>query len=280
MKLEPGKTALITGAAGGLGSALARALAARGCHLALVDIDQQALETLAAELRGPTLSVSCHTVDLRNRAAIQALAEDVRQQHSALHLLINNAGITLQKSVETHSEADWQRVFDLNFWGTVNSCKAFLPMLKTAGGAHIVNLSSMAACYGMPSQSSYSSSKAAVQAYSESLRAELRGQHIGVTCINPGAINTKMIQATLRESDDIAQAEANMALAQRFGIAPAKAAQKILAAVERNQAQRFIGVDARLYSLLSKLFPAAVSYALAKSYERVSGRNEALTDRP
>ena len=71
-----------------------------------------------------------------------------------------------------------------------------------------------------------------------------------------------------------------MALAQRFGIAPAKAAQKILAAVERNQAQRFIGVDARLYSLLSKLFPAAVSYALAKSYERVSGRNEALTDRP
>ena len=274
MKLEQGKAALITGAAGGLGSALAHALADRGCHLALVDIDHQALETLATSLRRPALTISSHTVDLRSSAAIQALGREVRQQHSALHLLINNAGMTLQKSVETHSEADWQRVFDLNFWATVNGCREFVPMLKATGSGHIVNLSSMAACYGMPSQSSYSSSKAAVQAFSESLRTELRGQHIGVSCINPGAINTRMIQATLSESDDIAQAETNMAMVQRFGIDPAKAAQKILAAVERNQAQRFIGLDARLYNLLSKCCPGVVSLALAKSYEHVSARKE------
>lgn len=276
MKLDNAKTALITGAAGGLGSALARALAARGCNLALVDINQQALETLAASLRSPSLTISCHTADLRSNDAIKALGRDVRQQHGALQLLINNAGITLQKSVETHSEADWQRVFDLNFWATVNGCREFVPMLKVSGGGHIVNLSSMAACYGMPSQCSYSSSKAAVQAFSESLRAELRGQQIGVSCINPGAINTDMIKATLAESDDIEQAQTNMALAQRFGVSPAKAAQKILAAVERNQRQRFIGIDAKLYNLLSKLCPGLLSLALAKSYQHVSTARDTL----
>ena len=276
MKLDNAKTALITGAAGGLGSALARALAARGCNLALVDINQQALETLAASLRSPSLTISCHTADLRSNDAIKALGRDVRQQHGALQLLINNAGITLQKSVETHSEADWQRVFDLNFWATVNGCREFVPMLKVSGGGHIVNLSSMAACYGMPSQCSYSSSKAAVQAFSESLRAELRGQQIGVSCINPGAINADMIKATLAESDDIEQAQTNMALAQRFGVSPAKAAQKILAAVERNQRQRFIGIDAKLYNLLSKLCPGLLSLALAKSYQHVSTARDTL----
>lgn len=273
MKIIPGHTALITGAAGGLGSALAEALAERGCHLALADINSSALASLAERLRRPGLLISCHSIDLRGEQAAVQLAHAISKQHGQLQLVINNAGITLQKSVETHSESDWQRVFDLNFWAAVRCSRALLPLLRAGGGGHIVNISSMAACYGMPSQSSYSSSKAALRAFSESLRSELAVDNIGVSSIHPGAIKTNMIKATLAESDDIEQAQTHMALAQRFGISPDKAAQKILAAISRNQAQRYIGLDAKLYRTVSKCCPALLSFALAKSYQRIHQRH-------
>ena len=265
-----GRVAVITGAAGGVGSALARELAKRGWNLALVDIDSEKLAELVATLRNSNNRITAHVADLRNSDHITALPQEVKGKHGSVDCLINNAGITLQKSIESHSIEDWRRVFDLNFWATVSMCQAFLPMLKEPSRANIVNISSMAACYGMPSQSSYSSSKAAVQAFSESLRAELSSYAIGVTCIHPGAINTDMIKATLCESDNVAQAQKNLALAQRFGMSPEKAATCIIDAFERNRRQRFVGIDARVFNWVVKLCPGLVSAVFANTYQRVN----------
>lgn len=270
MKSANARVAVITGAAGGLGSALTRELAKRGWNLALVDIDSEKLAELVGTLASSNNHITAHVADLRNSDQIAALPQEVKGKHGSVHCLINNAGITLQKSIESHSIEDWRRVFDLNFWATVSMCQAFLPVLKEQSRANIVNISSMAACYGMPSQSSYSSSKAAVQAFSESLRAELSRYAIGVTCIHPGAINTDMIKATLCESDDVAQAQKNLALAQRFGMSPEKTAKCIIDAFERNRRQQYVGIDARIFNWVVKLCPGLVSAVFANTYQRVS----------
>jgi short-subunit dehydrogenase len=270
MKKLRGKTVVITGAAGGLGSALAEAFVNQGCHLALIDINQLALNTLVEKLQKSDLRISCHYVDLSKTTEIDALPEELMSVHSSIDVIVNNAGMTLQKSAENHCIDDWQRVFGLNFWSAVLMCRALLPLLRQQKTAHIVNLSSMAAFYGLPSQCSYSSSKAAVQAYSESLRAELSGEGIGVSCIYPGAIQTNMIMATLSESDDLEQAQKNLALAQRFGISPDKAAKKILRGIRRNSPCVTIGADAKLFKFISRTFPGLTAMLLARTYSRLT----------
>ena len=269
MKHLRGKTAVITGAAGGLGSALAKALAKESCHLALIDINQQALSELTEKLKTPALRISYHVVNLCNKTEIDNLPAELILVHSSIDVIINNAGMTLQKSIESHSADDWQRVFNLNFWAAVSMCQTFLPFLRQQNSAHIVNLSSMAAFHGLPSQCSYSSSKAALQAYSESLRAELSGDGIGVSCIHPGAIQTNMIMATLNESDDMEQAHKNMVLAQRFGIAPQAVAKQIVRGIKRNTRSMTIGVDAKLLKFASTALPRLTANLLARTYSKL-----------
>ncbi|MBD2859855.1 SDR family oxidoreductase [Spongiibacter sp. KMU-158] len=261
---------LITGAAGGLGSTLASAFAERGCNLILIDINRVALEKLDASLTDQKIKRRIFCIDLCNKDEIKSLSQKLSHSGETPDIIINNAGMTLQKSVESHSDADWQKVFDLNFWSTVHISRECLPALKEKNGGHIVNLSSMAACYGIPSQSSYSSSKAAVRAFSESLRAELAGYNIGVSSIHPGAIKTDMMMATLKESDDLEIAKKNLALAQRFGVSPEKAAQKIITAIMRNRAHCYIGLDAHLFRLFSKLAPNVLSRVFSRAYSKVS----------
>jgi short-subunit dehydrogenase len=268
MKHLRGKTVAITGAAGGLGSALAQALAEEDCHLALIDINQQALTELAARLQTPDLRISSHVVNLCEKTEIDNLPAELMLVHPSIDVIINNAGMTLQKSVESHSMDDWQRVFNLNFWAAVSMCQTLLPFLRQQNSAHIVNLSSMAAFHGLPSQCSYSSSKAALQAYSESLRAELRRDGIGVSCIHPGAIQTNMIMATLNESDDMAQAHKNMVLAQRFGISPQAAAKQIVRGIKRNKLSMTIGADAKILKFASTALPRLTANLLARTYSK------------
>jgi len=129
----------------------------------------------------------------------------------------------------------------------------------------------MAAFHGLPSQCSYSSSKAALQAYSESLRAELSRDGIGVSCIHPGAIQTNMIMATLNESDDLEQAYQNMMLAQRFGISPEAAAKKIVRGIKGNSRSITIGADAKILKLVSTVLPGLTANLLARTYSKFIG---------
>ena len=268
MKHLRGKTVVITGAAGGLGSALAKALASEGCHLALIDINQRELLSLVKDLQSSKLRVSYHVANLCEKTDIYKLPAELLAAHQSINVVVNNAGMTLQKSIENHSADDWQRVFELNFWAAVSMCQTFLPFLRQQNSAHIVNLSSMAAFHGLPSQGSYSSSKAALQAYSEPLRAELSRGGISVSCIHPGALQTNMIMATLNESDDLEQAHKNMMLAQRFGVSPEFAAKKIVRGIKRNTRSMTIGADAKLLKLASIVFPRLTAKLLARTYSR------------
>ena len=253
-----GRVAVITGAAGGVGRALAAELAGRGCHLALTDVNEAALDAAVTALASDAVKVTAHRVDVTSRDDMAALPAKVVAEHGGVNLLVNNAGITLQKSFATHSLEDWDRIVGINWWGVLHGCHYFLPALRDADEAHIVNMSSMTGFLGIPMQSSYCATKAAVKGLSESLWAELAPLGIGVTSVHPGAIRTDMIQATIEESDDLAFAERSYRMAQRTGVSPEKAAAKIVRAVERGRMRVRFGADAVVLDVLKRLLPTAI----------------------
>ncbi len=263
MKLVPGTTAVVTGAASGIGRALALALARRGLSLALVDRDAAGLGRMAA-IAGATT----HAVDVADRGAMQALAADVAARHAHVRLLVNNAGMSIGGTFDEHTAEEFDRLMAVNFGGVVGGTRAFLPLLRREPGAHIVNLSSMLGFVALPGQTAYSASKFAIRGFSEALRAELAPEHIGVTTVHPGAIDTNIIRNA--RIADAAMKPRMERLSARFGMAPDKAARRILAAVEKNQARLVIGADARTLELLSRAAPALARWAIATGYRALS----------
>jgi len=267
MQIVKGTVAVITGAGGGIGRCLATALAAKGCNLALVDINDDALNETLAAVSEYGVKTTLHNTDITNFEAVEALAAEVLAKQAKVNILINNAGITIQKSFETHSIDDWNRVLGINLMGVIHGCKAFLPALKESAkldGAHIVNMSSMAGLLGLPNQASYSSSKAAVRAISESLHAEHLVDNIGVTSVHPGAIKTKMILATLHESDDLESAEKSYKMVEKIGNSPGYAAKRIVRAIEKRSIRIRIGKDAVILDILKRFFPNSLSNLVSR----------------
>lgn len=258
------KVAVITGAGGGVGSALAQQLAERHCHLALVDIREPELQKVADSLIDKGVTVSHHVVDITSKEQMSQLPSAVLAVHGKVNLLINNAGITYQKSFATHTMEDWEKIVGINWWGVLYGCHYFLPALREADGAHIVNLSSMNAFVGLPTQTSYCATKAAVKLLSEAMWAEMEKLNIGVTSVHPGAIKTDMIQATLKNSDDQLAAQRNYELAQKIGVTPEYVAQRIIKAVEKNRIRIRVGKDAWLLDVLKRLFPVGIQKLLRR----------------
>lgn len=271
MKIEPGTVAVITGGGGGIGRCLAQALAQKGCNLALADINQDALNESQATLGSFGVKTTLHVADVTQFNEVEALAELVIAQHGKVNIMINNAGMTIQKSFMTHSMEDWQRMININLMGVIHGCKAFIPALKLAAkgdGAHLVNMSSMAGFLGMPGQASYSSLKSAVRMISETLYAELYRDNIGVTSVHPGAIKTKMILATLEESDNVSAAKKNYQMVQKMGNTPEYAAKRIVKAIEKRSLRIRIGKDAVILDILKRLLPVGLSKAMVRVASR------------
>lgn len=264
MKIRAGQVAVITGAGGGLGSALARNLAARGCGLALVDINQGALDQLKESLPESAGLVTTHIVDISKRQAVADLRRDVLKAHHKVNLLINNAGITLQKNFLSHTIPDWQRVIGINLMGVIYNCFYFEHALSTVDEGHVVNLASMSSFAGLPNQSSYCVTKSGVDALSECIWAEWKPRGIGVTCVHPGAIKTDMILATLEESDDVEAARKNYDMAMKMGIDADVAAKKIIKAVEKNKKKLRIGKESFLIDYMKRFAPGILNYAFGK----------------
>ena len=272
MKNFKNKTAVITGAGGGIGGALAKALAKRGCHLALVDYNPDMLEKTRGALSQTGVKLSSHIADVTDKKRMAALPEEIIAEHESEHgsehghidLLINNAGITLQKSFDTHSIEDWERIVNLNFWGVLYGCKFFKPYLEKSAEAHVVNMSSMTGMLGLPAQSSYCATKAAVKGLSESLWAEWGAAGIGVTSVHPGAIKTDMMQATLKDSDDLTAAKKNMEMVAKIGMAPDMAAEKILRAVQKKKMKVLVGKDAVIMDMMKRFTPGLIHGLFAK----------------
>ena len=136
-----GKVAVVTGAASGIGRALSCALGRRGCHLALADMNEAGLAETAALAKGGGLRITCHRLDVADRAAVAAFPETVSVAHPGVDILVNNAGVALGGSFEQTDEADFEWLFEINFWGVVRMTRAFLPLLNASAGAQIVNIS-------------------------------------------------------------------------------------------------------------------------------------------
>lgn len=263
MKSLDGRVAVITGAGGGVGRSLALAMARHGAHIALVDIRRDAIAQTRALIDSPALRVSEHCIDITDKSAMSQLPQAVLAEHGQVNILVNNAGITYQKSFDNHSLEDWERIVGVNWWGMLYSCHFFMDALKASGEGHIVNLSSMNAFVGLASQTSYCATKAAVRLFSESLWAELRQYNIGVTSVHPGAIKTEMMKATLGDADDAAVALKTYALVQKIGVSPDKVAKRIIAAIVKDKLRIRIGADAVVMDVLKRCFPVGLQRLLA-----------------
>lgn len=251
-----GRVAAITGAASGIGAALARNLAARGAKLALADIDEAGLRALVATLPESAV-VSTHAFDVADGAACREFAAHVERTHGGAHVLINNAGVALHGDFEQSSEADFDWLFGVNFQGVVRMARAFLPLLRRADVAHIVNISSLFGLIAPAGQTAYAASKFAVRGFSDALRHELRGSSIGVTTVHPGGVRTNIARSALARAPHVNDHDRKLARAERMlTMPPEKAAATIIRAIERRKPRVLVGADAHLAALIERIAPA------------------------
>lgn len=256
------RVAVVTGGAGGLGLGLARGLAACGCHVALVDIDEARLESAAAELRGMGRRVSTHRCDVADRGQMQALPAAVLAAHGAVDILINNAGVSVAGRFREVDLDDMDWLIGVNFWGVVHGMKFFLPLLEVRPEAHIANVCSSFGLVGFAGKSAYGASKFAVRGLTESIRAELAGSAIGVTLVYPGPIATNLLLAG-RAADPV-QRDAEHQFLTRRALSMARVERRVIRAIQRNAPRVLIGSDYRLIDWLARVSPALAARLTAR----------------
>jgi short-subunit dehydrogenase len=266
--------AAVTGAASGIGRALALELAARGCDLALADRDEAGLQAVAAEIAKASLrKVSLHRLDVGEPAQIADFAQAATSVHPALNILINNAGVALLGQFGEVEQAQMEWLFNINFWGVVHSTRAFLPHLSRQSEAHIVNLSSIFGIIAPPGQSAYAAAKFAVRGFSESLRHELQmaNSAIKLSVVHPGGIATNIARnarSGAGVTDNAGRAQAIERFDKMARTTPAAAALTIIAGIEKNAPRILIGNDARFMDLLQRFRPATYWRVLARRIEK------------
>lgn len=269
------RTAVVTGAASGIGAALAGELAARGAHLALLDIDADGLERTAAPLRTNSRRVSVHVLDLANAGAIEEFPEQLQVQHGGADLLINNAGAALGGTFAEVPVDNWEWLIDVNFYGTVRMTRALMPMLQASGGGYLCNISSVYGIVAPPGQTAYSASKFAVRGFTEALRHELVETDIGISLVHPGGIKTN-IARNARMSREMPTQEREAMLQDietMFKTTPEDAARTILSGIERRRPRILIGNDARFIVGLERFFPTTHMATLRRFFSPRKSRN-------
>jgi NAD(P)-dependent dehydrogenase (short-subunit alcohol dehydrogenase family) len=205
------RTAVITGGAGGIGMAMARAFAARGARLVIADLDEPALLRALSELQEGGAEVLAVPTDVTRLESVQALAAAARARFGAVHIVCNNAGVATFGEMHRASHRDWVFTMNVNFWGVVHGVETFVPvLLEHAQGGHIVNTASMAGLVGMRWLGIYCASKFAVVGLTESLHRELVPLGVGVSVLCPMIVDTginensaRMRPAELRNAEEL-----------------------------------------------------------------------------
>lgn len=261
-------TAIITGAASGLGQALAFDLAAAGWRICLADLDTDRLATVQAEVerRGgigiPTL------LDVRDPAAWRAVHDRLRTDWPTLDLLVNSAGVGATGEVGQLPESQWQRVLDTNLLGTALGCETFLPWLREhSTRSHLVNVASIAGILALPSMAAYSASKAGVIALSDAIAAECGRRRPGVTVVCPGFFRSGLLD-TWHFSADLESREARRRMnASRW--TSERVAARVIHAIDRDRRYVVVGRTARSLWRLKRLAPRGTTALIAAIYKRL-----------
>ncbi|GAB2612300.1 acetoin dehydrogenase [Paractinoplanes abujensis] len=254
-----GRTCLITGAASGIGAALALELGRRRSVLVLVDRDAEGLARAAAAARElGAADVTTYEIDLSDGGDRLDLAAEVASRHGGVDLLVNNAGVTLMGEFEQNAMPDFEWLLEINLMAVIRLTKAFLPQLLARPGSHVVNVSSLFGLIAPAGQVAYVTSKFAVRGFTDALRHELEPRGVGVTVVHPGGIRTN-IAANARVSGgdpDGRQVAQARRFAERALTMPAEeAAKQIVAAIHDRRPRLVIGGVAKGADLLARLTP-------------------------
>lgn len=252
-----GRTAVITGAGGGIGAALAEALAERGAHLALADVNRAGLAATAEKTAKAGVRVTTEVLDVSDPAAPAAYARKVEADHGGAALVFNNAGIAVGGTFDRVTPEDFDRVLAVNFEGVVRMTRAFLPLLQAEPEARLVNISSIFGIIAPPGQTAYSASKFAVRGFSMALAHELQGGPVGVTVVHPGGVATRIAEDAIKPAD-ATNAEINETLERArkaLVMPPPEAAKIILRGVERRKRRVLVGRDAHILMWMERLWP-------------------------
>lgn len=266
MKQFRDRVAVVTGAGSGIGRALAHALVREGCHVALVDVHATRLDEVQAELADSDRRVTTYVVDVSDRAAMQALPARVVADHGAVHIVINNAGVTIGGEIESQRLEDLDWIVGINFWGVLYGCRFFTPVLKQQDEAHIVNLSSLFGLIGLPEQGAYCATKAAVRSLSETVAAELADTSVRVTCVHPGGVRTNIVADARMEPG--ADRDRMVTTFENLRVGPDQAARRIVEAIRREKPRLRICVETYVSDWLRRLAPVSTSRLINALYRR------------
>lgn len=265
-----GRPVVITGAASGIGRALATRLSRLGSPVALADVDEDGLKATAAALHGRVLTRVLDVRDAEDQLRFAAEVEDWLP--APLAAVFNNAGVAVTSTVldAVIEDDDW--LHDINFRGVVHGTRAFLPILVEQGEGAIVNTSSVFGLLGMPNQSAYCAAKFAVRGFTESLRQELHGSAVRAITVHPGGITTNIARNARVRRDPTGLGRSREEMAAQFEAmtmtSPDKAAAVIHAGVDRGKARILVGPDAYLFDALARITPTHYNAVLSRVMKR------------
>lgn len=262
------KVAVVTGAGSGVGRELTLRLLARGAKVAGADINLAALEETRTLAAANADRFAAFALDITDQNAVASLPEKVMERFGAVDILINNAGIIHPfTDVEEMDAAVIEKVFRVNFFGTLNMTRAFLPYLRRASCAYLVNLSSAGAISPMPGETIYGASKAAVRLMTEGLQNELRSSGIRAMTVLPGGINTNIIR-----NSAVSVAPSVESLRERLAfllLTPQKVASRIMSGIERNRSRLVLGIDAVIMDRFGRIWPQLAQRMIYRIINRI-----------
>jgi len=268
------RVSVITGAASGIGRALAVELAKRGSDVALCDVDEVGLAETVARVEALGRRATSMGVDVADRAQVEAFRDRVLEEHGRADAIVNNAGVAVSETIVDLTYDDFEWIVGINFWGVVYGTKAFLPHLLERGDGWVVNVSSVFGIIAVPYNGAYNATKFAVRGFTEALRGELHGTGVTPLCVHPGGIKTDIVRnARYRASPDGTSHEEG---AERFDRQLARttaeeAAVIIADAMAARRTRVLVGPDAVAIDAIARVAPVRYTELILLAEQRRRG---------
>ena len=274
-----GQVAAVTGAGSGIGRALALELARRGARLALSDVNEAGVAETASQAQALGAEVIHGPLDVADRAAMLAYADEVAAHYGVVHQIYNNAGIAFSRTVLESDFEDYDRVLGVNLWGVIHGTKAFLPHLIASGAGHVINVSSLNGIMAQTEMSAYCTTKFGVRGFTETLRMEMMAAKspVQVSVVHPGGVKTNIATNATLAVKDRGDAELDAFAAKRqkiyneklLKLPASKAAEIIVDGVEKNKARIVVGNDAKALDIVVRLAPRGYQKLIGAYFTRM-----------